>query len=149
MQQLSIEFNLKEVGCATKSLSVENKNTDSFTHDNKMEMLTILQSRGMENKKSNCWLNSILQCLFASPFHGLIHEVHKSYTGKSILLDGLYSCFQIPPCSDTDDGSDDFTDDAETVHRTRKFVVSTLPSSPSAGCENKEKSRSLSGMFLT
>ena len=94
MQQLSIEFNLKEVGCVTKSLSVENKNTDSFTHDNKMETLTILHSRGMENKKSNCWLNSILQCLFASPLHGLIHEVHKSYTGKSILLDGLYSCFQ-------------------------------------------------------
>ena len=94
MQQLSIEFNLKQVGCATKSFSVENKNTDSFTHDNKMETLTILQSRGMENQKSNCWLNSILQCVFASPFHGLIHEVHKSYTGKSILLDGLYSCFQ-------------------------------------------------------
>ncbi|CAB3979111.1 kDa in NOF-FB transposable element [Paramuricea clavata] len=96
MHELSIEFNLKEVGCATNSLSVENKNTDSysFTHDNKMETLTILHSRGMENKKSNCWLNSILQCLFASPFHGLIHKVHKSYTGKSILLDGLYSCFQ-------------------------------------------------------
>jgi hypothetical protein len=66
----------------------------------------------------------------------------------TLLYLKVYTNTQIPPCSDTGDGSDDFTDDAETVHRTRKFVVSTLPLSPSAGCENKEKSRSPSGTYV-
>jgi hypothetical protein len=95
MEKLSNEFKLKEIYCDAKCTDIEyNKPELPDNPIHETGTLTMLQSRGMENKKSNCWLNSVLQCLFASPLRGLTIEIHEAYAGRSALLDGLYSCFQ-------------------------------------------------------
>ena len=90
MEKLSNEFKLKEIYCDAKCTDIEyNKPELPDNPIHETGTLTMLQSRGMENKKSNCWLNSVLQCLFASPLRGLTIEIHEAYAGRSALLDGL------------------------------------------------------------
>jgi ubiquitin C-terminal hydrolase len=55
LQKLSNKFKLPT------TMNIELENMDSPTDE--MKTLTILHSIGIENKKSNCWINSILQCL--------------------------------------------------------------------------------------
>ena len=92
LQKLNNEFKLKDIDSVPTTMNVDLENMDSPTRETKT--FTILHSVGIENKKSNCWINSILQCLFASPLYELILEMHTDYAGESKLLNGLYSCFQ-------------------------------------------------------
>ena len=52
---------------------------------------------GMENKRSNCWLNCVLQCLYASPLQPLILNCLELVEGADAtitLLCGLGSTFR-------------------------------------------------------
>ena len=87
MQKLSTQFALQEITGVVKSKSVCNDRENKRNPNPSTDTLTVSPSIGIENKQSNCWLNSVLQC-------ALITEIHKSYAGKSIVLDELHYCFQ-------------------------------------------------------
>jgi hypothetical protein len=60
MQKLSNKFKWKQEHDVPKLINVEHKNISGPTPET--TKLTNFHSIGIENKQSNCWLNSILQC---------------------------------------------------------------------------------------
>ena len=72
--------------------------SDSITYNQLAERLSNIPdpfpSKGIQNKLSNCWLSSILQCLFASPFRRLIFDIADINVQSSRLVNALVFTFK-------------------------------------------------------